>query len=56
MVLAKPASETEKEKKKETKGWWGVHSHKSRMIIWSPEPEYFIYIVRLPWSRCKGLY
>lgn len=26
-------------------GWWGVHSHKSRMIIYSPESGFYIYLV-----------
>lgn len=27
--------------------YWGVHSHKSRLIVYSPEPNWFIYIVCL---------
>jgi len=27
------------------KGWWGVHSQKSRMIIWTPEDGFYVYIV-----------
>jgi hypothetical protein len=47
MVLVKPDGDTDKakDKGKEVKGWWGVHSHKSRMIIWTPEQGYFVYIV-----------
>jgi len=32
----------------EVKGWWGVHSQKSRMVIWTPEEGFYIYIVRYP--------
>jgi len=28
------------------KDWWGVHSQKSRMVIWTPEEGFYIYIVR----------
>lgn len=27
-------------------GWWGIHSSKSRMIIYSPEEGFYIYLVR----------
>lgn len=30
----------------QAKGWWGVHSQKSRMVIWTPEEGFYIYIVR----------
>lgn len=29
----------------EVKGWWGVHSQKSRMVIYTPEEGFYIYIV-----------
>jgi hypothetical protein len=40
------------EKKEEkSKGWWGVHSQKSRMVIWTPEEGFYIYIVCNPFLR-----
>jgi hypothetical protein len=27
------------------KKWWGVHAQRSRLIIFSPEPQFFIYLV-----------
>lgn len=45
MVLGPDASSNQQ-------GWWGVHSHKSRMIIMRLEPEsqhaFYIYIVGPP--------
>lgn len=29
----------------EKDGWWSVRSHRNRMIIYSPEPDFFIYVV-----------
>ena len=31
----------------EVKVWWGVHSQKSSMVIWTPEEGFYIYIVSL---------
>lgn len=40
----------EKEEEK-SKGWWGVHSQKSRMVIWTPEEGFYIYIVCHPFLQ-----
>lgn len=42
MVLAEPAGS------EGATGWWGVHSQKSRMVIWTPEEGFFVYIVCHP--------
>jgi hypothetical protein len=31
--------------------FWSIHSQRTRMIVYSPEPEFFIYIV----SRARDL-
>ena len=29
----------------EEKQWYSIHSHRSRLVIYSPEPDFFIYVV-----------
>ncbi len=31
----------------EGKGWYLIHSQRSRLVICSPEPDFFIYVVCL---------
>jgi len=38
---------TTNENGKDEKNWYSIHSHRSRLFIYSPEPDFFIYMVSL---------